>query len=87
MTVSSSHIAKWNGHQWSALGMGTSDIVYAVAVSTVTREMFVGAHSLRGPEHITFCSFVRDVQCKMGCQGGPKTLPRTLHKIKEQTHE
>src|SRR5437016_628427 len=31
--VIANHIAKWNGTNWTALGSGTSDKVYALAVS------------------------------------------------------
>jgi len=30
LAVDANHIAKWNGHQWSALGSGMNDVVIAI---------------------------------------------------------
>ncbi|MBI1850650.1 MAG: hypothetical protein HYR85_09935 [Planctomycetes bacterium] len=42
--VSANHIARWNGHQWSALDVGTDDVVYALAVHDdgTGRALYVG---------------------------------------------
>lgn len=40
--VTLNHIARWNGSQWSALGSGVPDIVYAVGVRGTTGDVYVG---------------------------------------------
>jgi hypothetical protein len=36
------HVARWDGRRWDALGAGTPDIVYAMAMNSVTGELYVG---------------------------------------------